>query len=168
MTKYVLSVDKNRPIEIEILNNTSSESKVVHGCLKNYSIDYDVKSSSVILRFTLQEDLTTSYSVRLTEDDSVVTDMNLTPQEVFFRIVNFLGEVIYKAKSIGNTLVMKLDNQTSKLFVKDLTKIEDEYRVFKGELVYLENFFSHKIIHEMTKEGINVFVGTFFVYILSP
>lgn len=136
MTKYVLSVDKNRPIEIEILNNTSSESKVVHGCLKNYSIDYDVKSSSVILRFTLHEDLTTSYSVRLTEDDSVVTDMNLTPQEVFFRIVNFLGEVIYKAKSIGNTLVMKLDNQTSKLFVKDLTKIEDEYRVFKGELVY--------------------------------
>ena len=136
MTKYVLSVDKNRPIEIEILNNTSSESKVVHGCLKNYSIDYDVKSSSVILRFTLQEDLTTSYSVRLTEYDSVVTDMNLTPQEVFFRIVNFLGEVIYKAKSIGNTLVMKLDNQTSKLFVKDLTKIEDEYRVFKGELVY--------------------------------
>ncbi|MDU5003691.1 MAG: hypothetical protein E6268_04455 [Veillonella sp.] len=136
MTKYVLSVDKNRPIEIEILNNTSSESKVVHGCLKNYSIDYDVKSSSVILRFTLHEDLTTSYSVRLTEDDSVVTDMDLTPQEVFFRIVNFLGEVIYKAKSIGNTLVMKLDNQTSKLFVKDLTKIEDEYRVFKGELVY--------------------------------
>ena len=136
MTKYVLSVDKNRPIEIEILNNTSSESKVVHGCLKNYSIDYDVKSSSVILRFTLHEDLTTSYSVRLTEDDSVVTDMDLTPQEVFFRIVNFLGEVIYKAKSIGNTMVMKLDNQTSKLFVKDLTKIEDEYRVFKGELVY--------------------------------
>ena len=136
MTKYVLSVDKNRPIEIEILNNMSSESKVVHGYLKNYSIDYDVKSSSVILRFTLQEDLTTSYSVRLTEDDSVVTDMDLTPQEVFFRIVNFLGEVIYKAKSIGNTLVMKLDNQTSKLFVKDLTKIEDEYRVFKGELVY--------------------------------
>lgn len=136
MTKYVLSVDKNRPIEIEILNNMSSESKVVHGCLKNYSIDYDVKSSSVILRFILQEDLTTSYSVRLTEDDSVVTDMDLTPQEVFFRIVNFLGEVIYKAKSIGNTLVMKLDNQTSKLFVKDLTKIEDEYRVFKGELVY--------------------------------
>ena len=136
MTKYVLSVDKNRPIEIEILNNTSSESKVVHGCLKNYSIDYDVKSSSVILRFTLHEDLTTSYSVRLTEDDSVVTDMDLTHQEVFFRIVNFLGEVIYKAKSIGNTLVMKLDNQTSKLFVKDLTKIEDEYRVFKGELVY--------------------------------
>lgn len=136
MTKYVLSVDKNRPIEIEILNNTSSESKVVHGCLKNYSIDYDVKSSSVILRFTLQEDLTTSYSVRLTEDDSVVTDMDLTSQEVFFRIVNFLGEVIYKAKSIGNTLVMKLDNQTSKLFVKDLTKIEDEYRVFNGELVY--------------------------------
>ena len=136
MTKYVLSVDKNRPIEIEILNNTSSESKVVHGCLKNYSIDYDVKSSSVILRFTLHEDLTTSYSVRLTEDDSVVTDMDLTPQEIFFRIVNFLGEVIYKAKSIGNTLVMKLDNQTSKLFVKDLTKIEDEYRVFKGELVY--------------------------------
>lgn len=136
MTKYVLSVDKNRPIEIEILNNTSSESKVVHGCLKNYSIDYDIKSSSVILRFTLHEDLTTSYSVRLTEDDSVVTDMDLTPQEVFFRIVNFLGEVIYKAKSIGNTLVMKLDNQTSKLFVKDLTKIEDEYRVFKGELVY--------------------------------
>ena len=136
MTKYVLSVDKNRPIEIEILNNTSSESKVVHGYLKNYSIDYDVKSSSVILRFTLQEDLTTSYSVRLTEDDSVVTDMDLTPQEVFFRIVNFLGEVIYIAKSIGNTLVMKLDNQTSKLFVKDLTKIEDEYRVFNGELVY--------------------------------
>lgn len=136
MTKYVLSVDKNRPIEIEILNNTSSESKVVHGCLKNYSIDYDVKSSSVILRFTLQEDLTTSYSVRLTEDDSVVTDMDLTSQEVFFRIVNFLGEVIYKAKSIGNTLVMKLDNQTSKIFVKDLTKIEDEYRVFNGELVY--------------------------------
>lgn len=136
MTKYVLSVDKNRPIEIEILNNTSSESKVVQGFLKNYSIDYDVKSSSVILRFTLHEDLTTSYSVRLTEDDSVVTDMDLTPQEIFFRIVNFLGEVIYKAKSIGNTLVMKLDNQTSKLFVKDLTKIEDEYRVFKGELVY--------------------------------
>lgn len=132
MTKYVLSVDKNRPIEIEILNNMSSESKVVHGCLKNYSIDYDVKSSSVILRFTLQEDLTTSYSVRLTEDDSVVTDMDLTPQEVFFRIVNFLGEVIYKAKSIGNTLV----NQTSKLFVKDLIKIEDEYRMFNGELVY--------------------------------
>lgn len=136
MTKYVLSVDKNRPIEIEILNNMSSESKVVHGYLKNYSIDYDVKSSSVILRFTLQEDLTTSYSVRLTEDDSVVTDLDLTPQEVFFRIVNFLGEVIYKAKSIGNTLVMKLDNHTSKLFVKDLTKIEDEYRVFNGELVY--------------------------------
>ena len=108
----------------------------MNGCLKNSSLDYDVKSSSVILRFTLQEDLTTSYSVRLTENDSVITDMNLTPQEVFFRIVNFLGEVIYKAKSIGNTLVMKIDNQTSKLFVKDLTKIDDEYRVFNGELVY--------------------------------
>lgn len=136
MAKYVLSADKNRPIEIEILDNTNKQSKVVNGCLKNYSLDYDVKSSSVILRFTLQEDLTTSYSVRLTENDSVITDMNLTPQEVFFRIVNFLGEVIYKAKSIGNTLVMKIDNQTSKLFVKDLTKIDDEYRVFNGELVY--------------------------------
>lgn len=60
MAKYVLSADKNIPIEIEILNNTNKQSKVVHGCLKSYSLDYDVKSSSVILRFILQEDLTTS------------------------------------------------------------------------------------------------------------
>ncbi len=136
MAKYVLSVDKNRPIEIEILNNMNNEYKVVHGYLKTYRLDYDLKTSSVILRFTLQDDIDTSYSVRLTEDDSVLTDLDLTPQEIFFRIVNFLGEVIYKAKSIGNTLVMKIDNQTSRLFVKDLTKIEDEYRVFNGELVY--------------------------------
>lgn len=132
MAKYVLSVDKNRPIEIEILNNMNNEYKVVHGYLKTYRLDYDLKTSSVILRFTLQDDIDTSYSVRLTEDYSVLTDLDLTPQEMFFRIVNFLGEVIYKAKSIGNTLV----NQTSKLFVKDLIKIEDEYRVFNGELVY--------------------------------
>lgn len=136
MAKYVLSVDKNRPIEIEILNNMNNEYKVVHGYLKTYRLDYDLKISSVILRFTLQDDIDTSYSVRLTEDDSVLTDLDLTPQEIFFRIVNFLGEVIYKAKSIGNTLVMKIDNQTSRLFVKDLTKIEDEYRLFNGELVY--------------------------------
>ena len=132
MAKYVLSVDKNRPIEIEILNNMNNEYKVVHGYLKTYRLDYDLKTSSVILRFTLQDDIDTSYSVRLTEDYSVLTDLDLTPQEMFFRIVNFLGEVIYKAKSIGNTLV----NQTSKLFVKDLIKIEDEYRMFNGELVY--------------------------------
>ena len=136
MANYVLSVDKNRPIEIEILNNMNNESKVVHGYLKTYRLDYDLKTSSVILRFTLQDDIDTFYSVHLTEDDSVLTDLDLTPQEIFFRIVNFLGEVIYKAKSIGNTLVMKIDNQTSRLFVKDLTKIEDEYRVFNGELVY--------------------------------
>ena len=136
MVKYVLSVDKNKPVEIEILNNMNNEYKVVHGYLKTYRFDYDLKTSSVILRFTLQDDIDTSYSVRLTEDDSVLTDLDLTPQEIFFRIVNFLGEVIYKAKSIGNTLVMKIDNQTSRLFVKDLTKIEDVYRVFNGELVY--------------------------------
>ena len=114
----------------------NNESKVVHGYLKTYCLDYDLKTSSVILRFTLQDDIDTSYSVHLTEDDSVLADLDLTPQEIFFRIVNFLGEVIYKVKSIGNTLVMKIDNQTSRLFVKDLTKIEDEYRVFNGELVY--------------------------------
>ena len=108
MVKYVLSVDKNKPVEIEILNNMNNEYKVVHGYLKTYRLDYDLKT----------------------------TDLDLTPQEIFFRIVNFLGEVIYKAKSIGNTLVMKIDNQTSRLFVKDLTKIEDVYRVFNGELVY--------------------------------
>lgn len=136
MAKYVLSVDKNRPIEIEISNNMNNEVKVVHGYLKNYRLDYDLTTSSVILRFTLQDDIINSYSVRLTEDDSVITDMDLTPQEVFFRIINFLGEVIHNAKSIGHTLVMKLDCQNSHLFVKDLTKTEDTYRVFNGELVY--------------------------------
>ena len=31
---------------------------------------------------------------------------------------------------------MKLDYQASRLLVKDLTKIGEEYRIFNGELVY--------------------------------
>ena len=73
---------------------------------------------------------------RQQEDDSLLKCLDCTPQEVFFNIVNFLGEVIYKAKSVGYTLVMKLDYQASRLLVKDLTKIGEEYRVFNGELVY--------------------------------
>ena len=113
MKKYVLSVDKNRPIELEITNILDDNKAIVRGRLNTYHLDYDVETTSVLLKC-----------------------LDCTPQEVFFNIVNFLGEVIHKAKSIGHTLVMKLDHQTSRLLVKDLTKIGDEYRTFNGELVY--------------------------------
>ena len=133
MKKYVLSVDKNRPIELEITNILDDNKAIVRGRLNTYHLDYDVETTSVLLNFTLEDDRETVYSIRLKEDNSL---LKCTPQEIFFNIVNFLGEVIHKAKSIGHTLVMKLDHQTSRLLVKDLTKIGDEYRTFNGELVY--------------------------------
>ena len=136
MKKYVLSVDKNRPIELEIRNILDDNKAIVRGRLNTYHLDYAVETTSVLLNFTLEDDRTTVYSNRLKEDNSLLTCLECNPQEIFFNIVNFLGEVIHKAKSIGYTLVMKLDHQTSRLLVKDLTKIGDEYRTFNGELVY--------------------------------
>lgn len=136
MKKYVLSVDKNRPIELEITNILDDNKAIVRGRLNTYHLDYDVETTSVLLNFTLEDDRETVYSIRLKEDDSLLKCLDCTSQEIFFNIVNFLGEVIHKAKSIGHTLVMKLDHQTSRLLVKDLTKIGDEYRTFNGELVY--------------------------------
>ena len=129
MRKYVLSVDKNKPIELEITNILDDDKTIVRGRLNTYHLDYDVETTSVLLNFTLEDD-------RETVDDSLLNCLDCTPQEVFFNIVNFLGEVIHKAKSVGYTLVMKLDYQASRLLVKDLTKIGEEYRVFNGELVY--------------------------------
>ena len=88
------------------------------------------------MKYQLKEVL----KVRLKEDNSLLKCIDCTPQEIFFNIVNFLGEVIHKAKSVGYTLVMKLDCQASRLLVKDLTKIGEEYRVFNGELVYQDIF----------------------------
>lgn len=136
MRKYVLSVDKNKPIELEITNILDDDKTIVRGRLNTYHLDYDVETSSVLLSFTLEDDRETIYSIRLQEDDSLLECLDCTPQEVFFNIVNFQGEVIHKAKSVGYTLVMKLDYQASRLLVKDLTKIVEEYRVFNGELVY--------------------------------
>ena len=136
MRKHVLLVDKNKPIELEIINILDDDKTIVRGRLNTYHLDYDVETSSVLLGFTLEDDRETIYSIRLQEDDSLLKCLDCTPQEVFFNIVNFLGEVIHKAKSVGYTLVMKLDYQASRLLVKDLTKIGEEYRVFNGELVY--------------------------------
>ncbi|MDU3384467.1 MAG: hypothetical protein E6351_05325 [Veillonella sp.] len=60
----------------------------------------------------------------------------MTPQGIFFTIVNFLGELIHKAKSFGRALAMKLDDTASRIYVKDLLQTCDTYRIFAGQLVY--------------------------------
>ena len=136
MKKYVLSVDKNRPIELEITNILGDNKAIVRGRLNTYHLDYDVETTSVLLNFTLEDDRETVYSIRLKEDDSLLKCLDCTPQEIFFNIINYLGEVLNKPKPLVYPLVMKLYHQTSRLLVKDLTKIGDEYRTFNGELVY--------------------------------
>ncbi|MDU4430818.1 MAG: hypothetical protein E7K77_05845 [Veillonella parvula] len=56
----------------------------------------------------------------------------MTPQGIFFTIVNFLGELIHKAKSFGRALAMKLDDTASRIYVKDLLQTCDTYRIFAG------------------------------------
>ena len=140
MRKYVLSVDKNKPIELEITNILDDDKTIVRGRLNTYHLDYDVETSSCVIRLYFGRRSRDYIQYQIQEDDSLLKCLDCTPQEVFFNIVNFLGEVIHKAKSVGYTLVMKLDYQASRLLVKDLTKIGEEYRVFNGELVYQDNF----------------------------
>ena len=51
MKKYVLSVDKNRPIELEITNILDDNKAIVRGRLNTYHLDYDVETTSVLLNF---------------------------------------------------------------------------------------------------------------------
>lgn len=134
MSEYVLSVDKSKPVEIKITDIVNDD--VIFGRISTYRLDYDIDTTAVILLFSLESDPKTFYGIKLMEEDTMLLNIELTPQEIFFRIINFLGEVIHSAKSIGQTLVMKLDNQNSQLFVKDLTKTEDTYRIFNGGLLY--------------------------------
>ena len=64
MKKYVLSVDKNRPIELEITNILDDNKAIVRGRLNTYHLDYDVETTSVLLNFTLEDDRETIYSIR--------------------------------------------------------------------------------------------------------
>lgn len=76
------------------------------------------------------------YSLQLGEAEDVLATDFMTPQEIFFTIVGFLGEIIHSAKSFGHMLAMKLDNDTSCVYVKDLLNSNDSYRVFMGTLTY--------------------------------
>ena len=78
----------------------------------------------------------TVYSLQLGEAGTALGARSMTPQEIFFTIVNFLGELIHKAKSFGRTLAMKLDDTASRVYVKDLLQTYDTYRVFTGQLAY--------------------------------
>ena len=64
MKKYVLSVDKNKPIELEIINILDSDKTIVRGRLNTYHLDYDVETNSVLLSFTLEDNRETVYSIR--------------------------------------------------------------------------------------------------------
>ena len=44
--------------------------------------------------------------------------------------------IIHSAKLFGRTLAMKLDNDASRVYVKDLLQSNDSYRVFMGALTY--------------------------------
>lgn len=133
MGTYVLSVGNKQPIHMEIMNTANDV--VVSGQLDRYRIDYDMDTSVAILRFSLQGS-DTVYSLQLGETEAVIGADSMTPQEIFFTIVNFLGELIHKAKSFGRTLAMKLDDTASRVYVKDLLQIHDTYRVFTGQLAY--------------------------------
>ena len=122
MGTYVLSVGNKQPIHIEIMN--AANDVVVNGQLNRYRLDYDMETSAAILRFSLQG------------SDTALEAEAMTPQEIFFTIVNFLGELIHKAKSFGRTLAMKLDDTASRVYVKDLLQTHDTYRVFTGKLAY--------------------------------
>ena len=133
MGTYVLSVGNKQPIHIEIMN--AANDVVVNGQLNRYRLDYDMETSAAILRFSLQGS-DTVYSLQLGEADTALEAEAMTPQEIFFTIVNFLGELIHKAKSFGRTLAMKLDDTASRVYVKDLLQTHDTYRVFNGKLAY--------------------------------
>lgn len=133
MKKYVLSVGDRKPVHIEIMN--VDDNVLVSGELRTYRLDYDMETSAVILRFSLQES-DMIYSLQLGEAEDVLATDFMTPQEIFFTIVGFLGEVIHSAKSFGRTLAMKLDNDASRVYVKDLLQSNDSYRVFMGSLTY--------------------------------
>ena len=133
MGTYVLSVGNKQPIHMEIMN--AANDVVVSGQLNRYRLDYDMETSVVILHFSLQGS-DKMYSLQLGEADTAIEAEAMTPQEIFFTIVNFLGEVIHKAKSFGRTLAMKIDDATSRVYVKDLLQTHDTYRVFTGKLVY--------------------------------
>lgn len=133
MGSYVLTVGNKQPIHMEIMN--AANDLVVSGQLNRYRIDYDMDTSVAILRFSLQGS-DTVYSLQLGETEAVIGADPMTPQEIFFTIVNFLGELIHKAKSFGRTLAMKLDDTASRVYVKDLLQTHDTYRVFTGQLAY--------------------------------
>lgn len=133
MGTYVLTVGNKQPIHMEIMSVANDI--VVSGKLNRYRIDYDMDTSVAILRFSLQGS-DTVYSLQLGETEAVIGAYPMTPQEIFFTIVNFLGELIHKAKSFGRTLAMKLDDTTSRVYVKDLLQTHDTYRVFTGQLAY--------------------------------
>ena len=125
MKEYVLSVGDRKPVHIEIMNVDNNV--LVSGELRTYRLDYDMETSAVILRFSLQES-DMIYSLQLGEAEDVLATDFMTPQEIFFTIVGFLGEVIHSAKSFGN--------DTSRVYVKDLLQSNDSYRVFMGALTY--------------------------------
>lgn len=133
MKKCVLSVGDRKPVHIEIMN--VDDNVLVSGELRTYRLDYDLETSAVVLRFSLQES-DMIYSLQLGEAEDVLATDFMTPQEIFFAIVGFLGEVIHSAKSFGRTLAMKLDNDASRVYVKDLLNSNDSYRVFMGTLTY--------------------------------
>ena len=118
---------------MEIMN--AANDVVVSGQLNRYRLDYDMETCAAILCFSLQGS-DTVYSLQLGETDTALEAEAMTPQEIFFTIVNFLGELIHKAKSFGRTLAMKLDDTASRVYVKDLLQTHDTYRVFTGKLAY--------------------------------
>lgn len=95
---------------------------VVSGQLNTYRLDYDMENSATILRFSLRGS-NIVYSLQLGKADTDFDSETMTPQENFFTIVNFLGEIIYKAKSFGCTLAMKLDDRTSRVYERLVTNI---------------------------------------------
>ena len=133
MGAYVLTVGNKHPIHMKVMNTANDV--VVSGQLHRYRLDYDMETSAAILRFSLQGS-DTVYSLQLGKADTTLETEPMTPQEIFFTIVNFLGEIIHKAKSFGRTLAMKLDDTASRVYVKDLLQTHDTYRVFTGQLAY--------------------------------